>query len=261
MRPRAGVIAAAIAGLATGCLLGVPLGGWLERTTATAPPNPDRSDVSPPAGERATPPRTDSTEARLEAALTESWLARLQLAAKVQELREASRAELPEVLDAGISSLSDRELRSILASTVRLAPEEIADLRDLRAFSTRLAEIAMADILRPEVPNGHAGRVVFGTRPDAGGGAPGPFRPDTDRIYAVFPTEGTASDAVMVKWYRRDRPEILLFQRYAVVPGDPRGHVWLSPAEGWEPGQYKVDIYTGDETMTPVASGHYRVGD
>ena len=61
----------------------------------------------------------------------------------------------------------------------------------------------------------------------------------------------------MVKWYRRDRPEILLFQRYSVVPGDPNGYVWFSPDGSWCPGQAKAEIYTGDETMTLLASGHY----
>jgi len=248
--------------MAASFLVGGSLGGWLGRTTAPASPPPDAARAERHLPQPATASAADGAEARLEAALTESWLARLRLAAKLHELRDAPRAELSEILDAGLSSLSDRELESILASTVRLDAEEIGELKDLRAYSARLAEIAMADVLRPEVPDAAAQRVVFGTAPDAGDGAArAPFRPEAGRIYAVFPTAGDAGDAVMVKWYRRDRPEILLFQRYPIVPGDPRGHVWLRPAAGWEPGQYKVDVFTGDESLTPVASGHYRVGD
>ncbi len=64
-------------------------------------------------------------------------------------------------------------------------------------------------------------------------------------------------NTVMVKWYRRDRPEILLFQRYPVVPGDANGYVWSDGNGGWDTGQYEVNIYTGDEAMTLLASGYY----
>ncbi len=75
----------------------------------------------------------------------------------------------------------------------------------------------------------------------------------------MFPTDYFDQDKVMVKWYRRDHPEILLLQRYPIVAGDDYGHVWLEPDRGWEQGSYKVDVFSGDESMTLLASGNYRV--
>ena len=75
----------------------------------------------------------------------------------------------------------------------------------------------------------------------------------------LAPTDSFDQDRVMVKWYRRDSPEILLLQRYPIVRGDDHGHVWFEPDRGWEQGSYKVDVYSGDESMTLLASGSYRV--
>ncbi len=207
----------------------------------------------------------DALEASLRSALMESGLARLQLAARVGDLeallRDLDGADYSQIVNEGISTLSDRELQSVLASTVHLSSEEIGEIRDIRAFSKRLAELAMEDIIEPETSQGGVDHVIFTTSPemdDVDVNARTHFGPGADRIYAVFPTERFGEDTVMVKWYRRDRPEILLFQRYSVVPGDPNGYVWLS-RDAWEPGQYKVSVYTGDETMTALASGHYWV--
>jgi hypothetical protein len=218
--------------------------------------------AAPPAGtalERAADP-----DPALSAALAAERLTALGLAARVRGLEalldDLGGAGGPALLDRAIASLSDAELRSVLASTVRLRADELDGVRDMRAFSARLAEVAMADIVAPAADPGGAAPVVFATGPE-----PDPaldtrsFPPDTQRIYAVFPTVDSDHGVVMVKWYRRDDPEILLFQRYPVVPGDDHGHVWLDPGAGWEPGQYQVGVYSGDESVTLVASGRYAV--
>jgi hypothetical protein len=154
--------------------------------------------------------------------------------------------------------MSDRDLESVLASMIHLSREEIEEVGDLRTFANRLADIAMEDTLMPTDAAAGGEHVVFTTGPERDG-TRSQFDAGETRIYAVFPTDYFDQEKVMVKWYRRDHPEILLLQRYPVVAGDQYGHVWLEPNRGWEQGQYKVDIYSGDESMGLLASGNYSV--
>ena len=63
----------------------------------------------------------------------------------------------------------------------------------------------------------------------------------------------------MIRWLRTDRPQILLFERHPITPGDAYSYVWLRPKDGWEPGQYQVDVYSADEEVTSLAQGRYTV--
>jgi len=254
MRVRTIAFPAALASVA-----GLALGIWLGRVLA------------PPPSVSAPPPlvvseRRDGREAKLDSALTQSWRANLELAARIKGLEamagELSESDRSQLIERIISTLSDRDLQSILASTIRLSPDEIDDVRDLRGFSERLAKIAMEDTLQPGKNVAGAEDVVFTSSPQTGdvdSTAREQFGPDEPEIYAGFATEDFEGDTVMVKWYRRDQPEILLFQRYPIVPGEQHGYVWFRPDEDWAQGQYEVDIYSGDEAMTPLASGNYTV--
>ena len=158
--------------------------------------------------------------------------------------------------------MSDRELHSIVASLAHLSPEVLDEVTDVRAFAARLAEVAMEDIVEPGTEMSDADRVVFATRPtvaDPGSLAWDRYDVDDSRIYAFFPTDHYEQDAVMVRWFRSDRPQILAFERYPINSGDAYGHVWLHPKGGWEPGQYQVDVYSADEEVTPLAQGRYAV--
>ncbi|MDH3520945.1 MAG: hypothetical protein OEM49_10865 [Myxococcales bacterium] len=218
--------------------------------------------------QQASPDGSSAREEHLERALTDSWVATLRLAAKVDSL-EALLAELRaqgldgrQVVQGAIANLSDRELQSILASTAQLSATELEGVGDLRAFAARLAEIAMEDLVEPGAPPRAADRVSFTLRPETVNPEPlarERFEAQTNRIYAVFPTDRYAQDAVMIKWYRRDRPQILLFERYPIRPGDAYGYVWLYPKGGWEPGEYQVNVYAADESVTSLATGSYTV--
>lgn len=241
-----------------GVLAVLALGVWLgsaitPRLVSSAPP----------------PPIEDEGHAKLEkldSALTQSWQTNLQLAARIRSLQamvgEASEGGRSQIVEGVISTLSDQDLQSIIASAVHLSPDEIDEVRDLRGFSERLAEIAMEDTLQPTNDGAGTAYVVFtSSRPmgDVDSIARQQFNSDEHRIYAVFQTESFERNTVMIKWYRRDQPKILLFQRYSIVPGEPHGFVWHRPSGGWEQGQYEVSIYSGDEAMTPLASGNYTV--
>lgn len=242
-----------------GTVAGLALGAWLGH--ALAPPlivsAPRPPVVSEGGGER---------DANLDSALTQSWLANLQLAARIRSLEsmlgEVSKGDRSQVVGRILSTLSDQDLQAILASAVHLSPDEIDDVRDLRGFSERLAEIAMEDTLQPGNDIGGAEHVVFTNSPETGNldsVARDQFDPAEPRIYAVFATEDFEGDTVMIKWYRRDQPKILLFQRYMIAPRQRHGYVWFRPDGDWERGQYEVAVYSGDEAMTPLASGHYTV--
>lgn len=257
MRPRlsARTCIGFAAGLAVGACLGQLDALGVDDAQATPVPSP----APAPQGIELD---SDSEKADLETALMESWSSSLRLAARVNSLEalvEAMSApDVSQAVQSSISQMSERELESVLASMIHLSREEIEEVGDLRAFANRLAEIAMEDTLMPTDTTAEGGHVVFTTSPERDE-ARGQFDAGESRIYAVFPTDYFDQEKVMVKWYRRDNPEILLLQRYPIVAGDQYGHVWLEPNRGWEQGQYKVDIYAGDETMGLLASGNYSV--
>ena len=120
----------------------------------------------------------------------------------------------------------------------------------------------MQDIVEPSREMSDAGRVVFATLPskaDSGSPESDRFGVEDSRIFAFFPTDHYERDAVMIKWHRSDRPQILLFERYPIKQSDGNSHVSLRPKGGWEPGQYQVNVYAADEAVTLLAQGRYSV--
>jgi hypothetical protein len=207
-------------------------------------------------------------ELELERALEYSWLDTLRLAAKVDSLEslleELQGGELDHraLVQSAIANLSERELQSIVASAASLSAEDLEQIEDMPVFAARLAEVAMEDIVEPSADSGGADRVLFTSTPethDPAAVARTRFTPLDARIHAVFPTAGYGQGSVMIKWYRSDPPQILLFRRYAIRPGDAYGYVWLNPKDGWEPGQYRVDVFSADEAVTRLAQGRYSV--
>jgi hypothetical protein len=211
---------------------------------------------------------SNAREEELERALESSWLDMLRLATKVESLEslleELQGGDLDhrQLVQSAIANLGERELQSIVASAASLNAEDLEAIEDMPAFAARLAEVAMEDIVEPGAEPTGGGRVLFTTSPetdDPASLARSRFTSQDARIYAVFPTADYAQGAVMIKWYRSDPPQILLFRRYAIRPGDRYGYVWLRPKDGWEPGQYRVDVYAADEAVTRLARGHYSV--
>ena len=198
------------------------------------------------------PGNSVSGEEELHQTLTDSWHTIFNLAEKidslellVEELREQELDARQIVADA-ISTMSDRELHSIVASLAHLSPEVLDEVTNVRAFAARLAAVAMAGVVEPARAMSDADEVVFATRPtipDPESLALDRYDVDDSRIYAFFPTDRYEQDAVMVRWLRTDRPQILAFERYPINSGDAQGHVWLHPKGGWQPGQYQVDVY------------------
>jgi hypothetical protein len=229
------------AGVALGACLGQLNALGVRDARASTGPSPAPSPASVPKGID-----PDSRNGDLESALMDTWSSNLRLAARVNSLEALIEAmgsnDVSQTVESSISQMSDRDLESVLASMIHLSREEIEEVGDLRAFANRLADIAMEDTLTPTDTAAGGEHVVFTTRPERDD-ARSQFAAGETRIYAVFPTDYFDQEKVMVKWYRRDHPEILLLQRYPIVAGD----------------QYKVDIYSGDESMGLLASGNYSV--
>ncbi len=239
------------AGALLGLLVGVTAGLWLGR-----PEEAERGSFV-------------SGEEELQQTLTDSWHTIFELAEKidslellVENLRE-QELDARHIVEDAISTMSDRELHSIVASLAQLSPQVLDDVTDMRAFAARLAEVAMEDIVEPGRETSDVDAVVFATRPtmaDPGSLAwEDRYDVDDSRIYAFFPTDRYEQDAVMVRLLASDRHRILVFERYPINSGDAYSHVWFYPKGGWEPGQYQVDVYSADEWVTPLAQGRYTV--
>ena len=245
-------------------IAGFGVGRFTADPRALDPASDSRHAVATPTG-AASP---DGAETVPEDALADSWLALLRLAAEVDSLESLvetlreQKLDPERVVQSGLDHMSDRELESIVTSAVHLSAEELGEVRDLRAFAARLAEVAMEGVLEPGGERGPGDRVLLTTSPDTEDPeavASDRFDPDQSRIYAVFPTDHYEEAAVMVKWYRRDTPRILLFERYPITPGDAYAYVWLQPKQGWDPGDYQVDVYAIDEAVTLLSRGRYTV--
>ncbi len=165
-----------------------------------------------------------------------------------------------------INEMSDDELISTITSLTKLTPEDLSEYSDLRDYANRLTHIAMSGIITDELDadfGGEAPQIQFATGANKSTGARDPrrqFEQDTRKIYAVIPNTGSDVDQLMVHWYLIDRRENMLFDRYRVSPSDDYSYVWLkSPSSHWSPGEYRVQFFSADELLTPIASGTYTV--
>ncbi len=168
-----------------------------------------------------------------------------------------------ELIGGFIAGMSELELIDSVSSTALFSEAELEEISDVRGFAERLASIALSGVVTPAaaIPP-QAMLVEFSTsvEPDNTPTAPGEvFGSDSDRIYAVFPTDQYGSDSVLVKWQRLDQPELLVFDRYPIGAIDRDSYVWLSQPEGWSEGAYEVTIYAAEESLEPIAVGSYQV--
>ena len=185
--------------------------------------------------------------------------------ASISDLLDWSRS--PERVSRRIiNEMSDYELVSTITSITKLDAEELRTYSDLRGYANRLSHIAMSGVITDDISPefDHAAiDVVFATGASSRNGAEEPnlvFDEDTRKIYAVIPNDETSGGHVMVHWYRVDPPEIMLFDQYGVSPQDEYSYVWLKPPGGhWDEGEYRVEFFSGDENLTPMAAGNYRV--
>ncbi|HIG00978.1 MAG TPA: hypothetical protein EYQ66_06680 [Myxococcales bacterium] len=170
-------------------------------------------------------------------------------------------------LGAVIDSLRDDEIIAALSTATHMDPEELRDVRDLRALAQRMSEVALEGLVGgAETPASDLDTVYFSEEALSGdppSGDRAPAKPRTfsgkEPILATFSTAEYPDERVFMKWTRLDDPELVLFRPYPVTPGARSSEVWLRPESNLRPGRYKVTFYSGDETMRPLASGLYSV--
>lgn len=167
-----------------------------------------------------------------------------------------------QVLGIIIDTMSDRELAASISSLTEIAPEKIEESDDPKAYARRLAELAMEGLLQVQGTDGPTLKNVTFSE-EAAGVVDGPaeltrFSGD-GRILATFPMGDYGQDEVFVKWTRVDDPKIMLFNHYPIKANADTNYVWMRPKEGWDPGEYRVDFYTADDTLTPIAGGWYMI--
>jgi len=209
----------------------------------------------------------DPTLARVAGDLSDSDTSRLQigrsLLAARPSVKEPNRASDPErTLDfVGelLEQMNDREIIDAVSQLTELEAEDFQTIRDIRKHVHRLTEIALG----PALPEDSGGApVTFGRSVDPEGRTvleSSAFHDRVRAIYAVFPTDPLMDDAVYVKWHRIGAPEPLHLDRYSVDPARDQNYVWLEPGDGWDEGPYQVEVYAGDEELTPLASGRFDI--
>ena len=251
--------------------IGLLVGGVIGRFTAPAVVVPSIE----PTGKREAPAKTgvremarmvDRAEDLLDSEGGEGLgaVGDILSAASVSDLLDWGRA--PEAVSRRIiNEMSDAELVSTITSITKIEAEDLEEVSDLREFADRLSHIAMSGIITPDISDEFGSdtmQVEFATDASSSRGAEGAalqFDPTTRKIYAVIPNHAESGDNVMVHWYRVDQPENLLFDQYKVSPGDEYSYVWLKSPGRWNPGEYRVEFFSADENLTPIASGSYRV--
>ena len=260
-----------IVGLLVGFAAGVGAGGSLSRFSVEPPPvaaAPLAATPSPFIDDLPTVSASDPSGGAEGEALVEAWMTNLWLAGKVQSLEsliediEAWDIDPTWLAERVVGSLDGDDLRAAISMATRLGDEELDEIEDMDAFAMRLTEIAMEGTLVDGAEPLDAGEVQFGA-----GSADiedpsmltSRFDPDQQRIYAFFMPGDYAGREVMVKWYRTDEPKIMVFKRHSIGQRGEPEYVWLQPRAGWESGDYRVDVYTGDEAMTQLAMGRYSI--
>ncbi len=165
-----------------------------------------------------------------------------------------------------INEMSDDELVSTITSITKVTPEQLGEYSDLRDYANRLSHIAMSGLITEDATEEFADidlTVEFATDASSSRGAEGPstvFPEKTRKIYAVIPNPGDIGSNVMVHWFRTDQPQKLLLDQYRISPQDNYSYVWLKrPDRRWAEGDYRVEFYSADEFLAPIASGEYRV--
>ncbi len=170
----------------------------------------------------------------------------------------------PQVaVDFLIDQMSDEELTDVISGVTNLTGEDISSMHDPREFAARLSSIALQTAYaEPGADEWDLDPVHFAKRvaPDNSPDRPSlDFERGTRRIYAVFPSEHSKADEVMVKWYRTDRPELLMLKKHRIAPHDDQSFVWLEQNGGWPSGEYAVEFFTSDERLARIATGQFTV--
>jgi hypothetical protein len=248
--------------------VGLLVGGWTSegRRASTGAPSSGHSPQlaendalgSPRGGDETNATATARRRALLEAALGEN---EDHPQADLFRLLARFNGDPTEVIGVVVDAMTRKELIASVSSFTDISPEKLKNSADPKAFAQRLAQLAMEGLLHTGPEPTQAASVIFtdGLVPPVDGEVPAGVRKiiGDGPVLASFPMGSYENDEVFVKWTRVDDPKIMLFNHYPIRPEQDFNYVWLRPKEGWEPGEYQVNFYSADDTMTPLAEGRY----
>jgi hypothetical protein len=253
--------------LLLGLLIGVFVGRWTAPSDNTV--RPRQAEVPKPAskqelGDLARLAKGVKDAIGNDAGFGLAAVGEILSAASVSDLLDWGSA--PENVSRRIiNEMSDDELVSTITSITKITPNELGEVSDLRDYANRLSHIGMSGVFTPGLDDnfGHETlEVEFSTRANKASGARDPeqeFAGDTRRIYAVIPNNDASGENLMVHWYRIDQPKIMLFDQYRVSPSDDYSYVYLKSPGEWTSGEYRVEFFSADEHLTPIAAGNYYI--
>jgi hypothetical protein len=165
-----------------------------------------------------------------------------------------------------IGQMNDDDLTTVISLAMRFGEDELAEVEDIRAFATRLADIAIEGTLEeapdPDEAEGPMGAVLFSTvreEDDPESVAMDSFFENETEIFAHYPLPPEVDERLMLQWSRVDKPQMMVFRRHTPRRAGAYSVMSVRRGNGFAPGTYRVAIYQGDEEMAPLASGMYVV--
>lgn len=169
-------------------------------------------------------------------------------------------------------NLDDQEMLGLIQSFINIDSDDVPSQIPIKDFAVKLVKIAAKDVLTqvrsepitnapPSLP------VYFGTSTNPDYSVSNPretFLPEETKIFASFDSsqltdENVLIDSILVKWYRRDQPQILLMKSFPIRPLSNYNHIWLDQPKGWSRGDYQVEIYSFQDDTKLIASGKYNI--
>jgi hypothetical protein len=187
---------------------------------------------------------------------------------KYEQLRHKSQLEkqeqqelqaLPDLVKASLEQLPMELIAPIIEKHVSIPMDVLANMSDQRAFVDRLADVAMEDIVdESDVEQEPILGPVDFTRYLRTSAPQDVFYTSDLVVFAEFDSYSFSRTEVLIKWFRVNDGQILLFKQMPINNNDSN-HVWIKDDDGLEPGNYKVEVYEISQEMPLLSVGKYRV--
>lgn len=136
--------------------------------------------------------------------------------------------------------------------------EIVRSFENPRGFVNRVAEVAMNGIITPESYQKPAHGQVNFRKKIALGENSRLFSASNKTIFALFDTSAYSDTRVLVKWYHAPTGRIILFKQFEISDGDSN-HIWIYDENGFDNGDYKVEVYRVNPALPLLTSGSYRI--
>jgi hypothetical protein len=129
---------------------------------------------------------------------------------------------------------------------------------DPQGFVGRLSRVAMNGIITPTVAEKPAQGAISFKPAAAYPEDVSTFAASSKTIFAVFDSSAYRDTRVLVKWYHTSSGRIVLFRQYEIADS-ASNYIWIDNKNGFENGNYRVEIYRVNEALSLLSSGEYQV--